>query len=33
LNDIVVSRGAVRRMIDCAVAIDGQFAYSMRADV
>ena len=32
LNDVVVSRGAVGGMIDCAVAIDGRFAYSMRAD-
>jgi NAD+ kinase len=32
LNDVVVNRGALGRMIDCAVAIDGRFAYSMRAD-
>jgi NAD+ kinase len=32
LNDVVVNRGALGGMIDCAVAIDGRFAYSMRAD-
>jgi NAD+ kinase len=32
LNDVVVSRGARGGMIDCAVAIDARFAYSMRAD-
>jgi NAD+ kinase len=32
LNDVVVNRGGRGGMIDCAVAIDGRFAYSMRAD-
>lgn len=32
LNDVVVNRGALGGMIDFAVAIDGRFAYSMRAD-
>jgi NAD+ kinase len=32
LNDVVVNRGGLGGMIDCAVAIDGRFAYSMRAD-
>ena len=32
LNDVVMNRGAFGGMIDCAVAIDGRFAYSMRAD-
>ena len=32
LNDVVVNRGALGGMIDCAVAIDGRFVYAMRAD-
>jgi len=32
LNDVVVNRGAMGGMIDCAVAIDGRFVYAMRAD-
>ena len=32
LNDVVVSRGAMGGMIDCAVTIDGHFVYAMRAD-
>jgi NAD+ kinase len=32
LNDVVVSRGAMGGMIDCAVTIDGNFVYAMRAD-
>ncbi len=32
LNDVTVNRGALGGMIDCAIAIDGRFAYSMRAD-
>jgi NAD+ kinase len=32
LNDVVVNRGALGSMIECAVAIDGRFAYAMRAD-
>lgn len=32
LNDVVVNRGAVGSMIECAVEIDGRFAYAMRAD-
>jgi len=32
LNEVVVHRGAAGGMIDCAVAIDGRFVYSMRAD-
>jgi NAD+ kinase len=32
LNDVVVNRGALGGMIDCAIAIDGRFVYAMRAD-
>jgi NAD+ kinase len=32
LNDVVVNRGVTGSMIECAVNIDGQFVYSMRAD-
>ena len=32
LNDVVVNRGARGSMIECAVEIDGRFAYAMRAD-
>ncbi len=32
LNDVVVNRGAMGGMIDCAVTIDGRFVYAMRAD-
>jgi NAD+ kinase len=32
LNDVVVGRGAMGGMIDCAVTIDGNFVYAMRAD-
>jgi NAD+ kinase len=32
LNEVVVNRGALGGMIDCAVAIDGRFVYAMRAD-
>ena len=32
LNDVVVNRGALGGMIDCAVTIDGRFVYVMRAD-
>jgi NAD+ kinase len=32
LNDIVVNRGALGSMIDCAVTIDGRFVYAMRGD-
>ena len=32
LNDVVVNRGALGGMIDCAVAIDGRFVHAMRAD-
>jgi NAD+ kinase len=32
LNDVVVNRGSLGGMIDCAVAIDGRFAYALRAD-
>jgi NAD+ kinase len=32
LNDVVVNRGSLGTMIDCAVAIDDRFAYAMRAD-
>jgi NAD+ kinase len=31
-NDVVVNRGALGGMIDCAVTIDGRFVYAMRAD-
>ena len=32
LNEVVVNRGSLGSMIECAVEIDGRFAYSMRAD-
>ena len=32
LNDVVVNRGALGGMIDCAVSIDGRFVYALRAD-
>lgn len=32
LNDVVVNRGAMGGLIDCAVTIDGRFVYAMRAD-
>ena len=32
LNDVVVNRGSLGTMIECAVEIDGRFVYSMRAD-
>ncbi|HEX2390088.1 MAG TPA: NAD(+)/NADH kinase [Casimicrobiaceae bacterium] len=32
LNEVVVNRGGLGSMIDCAVAIDGRFVYAMRAD-
>ena len=32
LNDVVVNRGALGGMIDCAVTIDEHFVYAMRAD-
>ena len=32
LNDVVVNRGSLGTMIDCAVDIDGRFAFAMRAD-
>jgi NAD+ kinase len=32
LNDVVVNRGSLGTMIECAVEIDGRFAYAMRAD-
>jgi NAD+ kinase len=32
LNDVVINRGAVGGMIDCAVTIDGRFVYAMRGD-
>jgi NAD+ kinase len=32
LNDVVVNRGSLGSMIECAVEIDGRFAYAMRAD-
>ncbi len=32
LNDVVVNRGSLGTMIDCAVAIDDRFGYAMRAD-
>ncbi len=31
-NDVVVNRGALGGMIDCAVTIDGRFVYAMRGD-
>ncbi len=32
LNDVVVNRGALGSMIECAVEIDGRYAYGLRAD-
>lgn len=32
LNDVVVNRGSLGGMIDCAVTIDEHFVYAMRAD-
>ena len=32
LNDVVVNRGSLGSMIECAVSIDERFAYAMRAD-
>src|SRR4030095_15541111 len=32
LNDVAINRGAAGSMIECAVEIDGRFAYAMRAD-
>jgi NAD+ kinase len=32
LNDVVVNRGSMGSMIDCAVEIDGRVVYAMRAD-
>ena len=32
LNDVVVNRGGLGSMIECAVEIDGRFVYAMRAD-
>ena len=32
LNDVVVNRGALGSMIDCAVTIDDRFVYAMRGD-
>jgi len=32
LNDVVMNRGSTDSMIDCAVDIDGRFAYTLRAD-
>ena len=32
LNDVVVNRGSLGGMIDCAVTIDGRFVYAMRGD-
>ncbi|MEO8486890.1 MAG: NAD kinase [Betaproteobacteria bacterium] len=32
LNDVAVNRGSGGSMIECAVEIDGRFAYTMRAD-
>jgi NAD+ kinase len=31
-NEVVVNRGALGGMIDCAVGIDGRFVYALRAD-
>jgi NAD+ kinase len=31
-NDVVINRGALGGMIDCAVNIDGRFVYAMRGD-
>ena len=32
LNEVVVNRGSLGSMIECAVEIDGRYVYSMRAD-
>ena len=32
LNEVVVNRGGLGSMIECAIEIDGRFVYSMRAD-
>jgi NAD+ kinase len=32
LNEVVVNRGGLGSMIECAVEIDGRFVYAMRAD-
>jgi NAD+ kinase len=32
LNDVAINRGSFGTMIDCAVEIDGRFAFAMRAD-
>jgi NAD+ kinase len=32
LNEVVINRGALGTMIECAVEIDGRFVYTMRAD-
>ena len=32
LNEVVVNRGAIGSMIECAIEIDGRFVYAMRAD-
>jgi len=32
LNDVVVNRGSLGSMIECAVDIDGRFAYALHAD-
>lgn len=32
LNDVVVDKGAIGRMIECELFIDGEFIYNLRAD-
>jgi NAD+ kinase len=32
LNDVAINRGSLGTLIDCAVDIDGRFAFAMRAD-
>ena len=32
LNEVVINRGSLGSMIECAVEIDGRFVYAMRAD-
>lgn len=32
LNDVVVDKGAIGRMIECELSIDGEFIYRLRAD-
>jgi NAD+ kinase len=32
LNEVVINRGSIGGMIECAVEIDGRFVYTMRAD-